>query len=69
VTELSGVIQGVILSENDDKWSWLHDTTGEFSVKSTYDFLSNLTIDRSCFSLEYLSAFKAIWKCTAPSKC
>jgi hypothetical protein len=68
VTELLGVIQGVTLAEREDKWSWQHDTTSEFSVKSTYDFLSNLTIDRNCFSLECLSAFKAIWKCTAPSK-
>jgi hypothetical protein len=37
-------------------------------VKYTYILVSGLMADRGRLSTELSSAFKAIWKCTAPSK-
>jgi hypothetical protein len=43
-------------------------TRGEYSVKSTYEVVSNLLIIRNSVSPDLETAFKAIWKCYSPSK-
>ncbi|KAK2400451.1 hypothetical protein QL285_050153 [Trifolium repens] len=39
VTRLRELLQSVVLSSNEDYWSWLPDSEGVFSVKSSYKFL------------------------------
>jgi hypothetical protein len=68
VEELFGVLQGAILSDQEDRWSWKHDVNGDFSMKSTYSLVFNLMAERGSFLHEQAMAFKAIWKCSAPSK-
>jgi hypothetical protein len=68
VEELFGVLQGAILSDQEDRWSWKHDVNGDFSMKSTYSLVFNLMAERESFSQDQATAFKAIWKCPAPSK-
>jgi hypothetical protein len=68
IEELVEVLQTTNLTDNEDKWRWTIDPNGEFSVKSTYVFLSDLLVDRGNLSGDQISAFKAIWKCPAPSK-
>jgi hypothetical protein len=68
VDELVESLQHVVLSDQVDKWSWAHDSTGDFSVKSTYVLVSDLLADRVDSSGEKIAAFKSLWKCPAPSK-
>jgi hypothetical protein len=68
VEEIVGVLREVNLTALEDRWCWIHDTNGEFSVKFTYAHVFNLMIERGSFSQAQASAFKAVWKCPAPSK-
>ncbi|MCH99327.1 ribonuclease H protein, partial [Trifolium medium] len=66
--ELVLIINSVTLSCEEDKWEWKLDKNGVFSVKSTYELVSKLLITTRSTTQEQVSAFKAIWKCPAPSK-
>jgi hypothetical protein len=48
--EIVGVLQEVNLTECGDRWSWMHESNGEFSVKSTYTLVFNLMVERGSLS-------------------
>ncbi|PNY09187.1 ribonuclease H [Trifolium pratense] len=66
--ELLMIISPVSLSEAVNKWVWRPEKGEGFTVKSTYALVSDMIIARGSISQEKQSAFKAIWKCPAPSK-
>jgi hypothetical protein len=66
--ELLMLINQTSLSMEEDYWVWRLDKEGLFSVKSTYTAISNMLITGSSVTPEEGTAFKAIWKCNAPSK-
>jgi hypothetical protein len=68
VEELMTVLQPIVLTAQEDKWSWILELDGDFSVKSTYILVSGLMADRGRLPTELSTAFKAIWKCPTPSK-
>ncbi|GAU35033.1 hypothetical protein TSUD_103560 [Trifolium subterraneum] len=68
VEQFLEVLNGVILTDQDDNWRWKPDSNGIFSVKSTYELVSNLMSDRGRITPEQASAFKFLWKGLAPSK-
>ncbi|MCI96977.1 hypothetical protein A2U01_0118277, partial [Trifolium medium] len=65
--ELKAIIDAVNLSEEEDIWRWKPEENEEFSVKSAYVLVCNLLIARENIALGKASAFKAMWKCPAPS--
>jgi hypothetical protein len=66
--ELMVVLNTVVLSDEQDKWVWKPDSNGVFSVKSTYVVVSIMLMGRREMDCYLASAFKSLWKCTAPSK-
>jgi hypothetical protein len=68
VVELLDLINTVALSDSIDKWGWRPEKNADFSVKSTYLSVSNLS------NLEVLKAhwhghiFSCLWKTPSPSK-
>jgi hypothetical protein len=68
VEQLRDVVNAITLSDLEDKWRWKPDEEGEFSVKSTYALISNLSAGRGNWDDNLAAAFKALWNCPAPSK-
>ncbi|WJX91754.1 hypothetical protein P8452_73481 [Trifolium repens] len=68
VEQLMDVVNAITLSDFEDKWRWKSDVDGEFSVKSTYALISNLSAGRGNWDNNLAAAFKALWNCPAPSK-
>jgi hypothetical protein len=66
--ELIGVLNTVVLTDEEDRWIWKPDPNGGFSVKSTYEVVSIMLMGRREIDNQLASAFKSLWKCTAPSK-
>jgi hypothetical protein len=66
--EMLALLNSISLSGVDDRWGWRPKKGEDYSVKSTYDLVSDLFITRENIPLDRKSAFKAIWKCPAPSK-
>jgi hypothetical protein len=66
--ELLLLLRAVTLSQEADGWGWRPEQGGEYTVKSTYDFVSSLIIDRTVVSADLEMVFKWIWKCLVPSK-
>jgi hypothetical protein len=62
------LLDNVTRSTEEDRWEWRPENGGVFSVKSTYLLVSNMLVTGAAVSPEAASAFKAIWKCPAPSK-
>jgi hypothetical protein len=46
------VLQTINLTDGEDKWSWTIDYSGEFSVNSTYSFVSEMLVERVNLSKE-----------------
>jgi hypothetical protein len=46
VEELMTVLQPIVLTAQEDKWSWILELDEDFSVKSTYIPMSGLMADR-----------------------
>jgi hypothetical protein len=57
--ELVEVLHTINLTEGEDKWSWTIDSSGEFSVNSTYSFVSEMLVERVNLSKEQIVAFKS----------
>jgi hypothetical protein len=66
--ELNVLLGLVVLSLEEDGWGWRPEQGGDFTVKSTYDLVSNLITERNLIHQYQVLGFKAIWKCMAPSK-
>jgi hypothetical protein len=62
------LINSVTLSTEEDKWRWRPDANGEFSVKYTYEFVSEMLVGQRIIDDQQAAAFKAIWKFPVPSK-
>ncbi|KAK2406586.1 hypothetical protein QL285_042301 [Trifolium repens] len=66
--ELTSMLNSVILSTVADGWGWKLEKEEGFSVKSSYDYVSRLLVDRNQVLREQETAFDVIWKCKVPSK-
>jgi hypothetical protein len=56
------------LNDDEDRWGWEPERGADFTVKSTYRIVSNLSsLELSVPPLDS-RIFSAIWKCPAPSK-
>lgn len=62
VGDLLTVLQQANLTEDKgDKWTWLADSSGSFTVKSAYVFMQGFELEES------IMAFEHLWKGLAPS--
>jgi hypothetical protein len=68
VTRLRELLQSVVLSSNEDYWSWLPDSEGVFSVKSSYKFLMEELQPNDEMREEMVVVFGQIWDSPTPSK-
>jgi hypothetical protein len=66
--ELLAIINPVNLSVGDDRWGWVPEGGGPFSVKSTYLMVFSLAAPVILSSQWHGGTFSSIWKCPAPSK-
>jgi hypothetical protein len=62
------IIDNINLSAVVDRWGWIPDKGGEFTVKTTYELVVKMFIASGDLSPEEKFAFKVIWKSLAPSK-
>jgi hypothetical protein len=62
------LLNPVSMSLQEDQWVWRPDDGGNFSVKSTYELVSNMLNMEPAISPEEATVFKVIWKCPTPSK-
>jgi hypothetical protein len=68
VTRLRELLQSVVLSSNEDYWSWLPDSEGVFSVKSSDKFLMEELQPNDEMREEMVVVFGQIWDSPTPSK-
>jgi hypothetical protein len=67
--ELMGLINPVIISlDDEDSWGWVPERGAEFTVKSTYRTVSNLSVHDEVIARWNAPVFTNIWNCPAPSK-
>jgi hypothetical protein len=66
--ELMETINSVELSEEEDRWGWVFNGGGDFTVKSTYWSVVNLFVPMDPVGLIESKAFSSLWKSGAPSK-
>ncbi|MCI22238.1 F-box family protein, partial [Trifolium medium] len=62
------VIRGASLLADEDRWIWVEEGDGMFSVKSCYNLLSRLVTPNLPLSGLDSFVFNYIWKSSAPSK-
>jgi hypothetical protein len=65
---LKGVINGVLLSNDDDRWCWRPEKDATFSVKSAYSLVFNWSNPSAGITKWQGKIFNEIWKCPTPSK-
>ncbi|XP_057443839.1 uncharacterized protein LOC130735993 [Lotus japonicus] len=58
---LSTLTSATLVEGKDDKWVWMANEEGHYSVKSAFQLLQGLTI------AEPILEFETLWKCFAPS--
>jgi hypothetical protein len=68
LANLLNVLHPVTLSEEDDRWRWRPEEGNDFTVKSTFLLISNLSMPAVLIPTWHAEAFKVIWKCLTPSK-
>jgi hypothetical protein len=68
VKNLEDLLEAVVLSSEDDSWSWLPDTGNGFSVKSSYKLLTGELMFDEVADLELVEVLNQIWESAAPSK-
>jgi hypothetical protein len=68
VDNLMALLEEVVFNGDEDRWTWIPDEDGLFSVKSSYTILENIfLVDEGVGVLEE-GVFSLIWKSPAPSK-
>ncbi|KAK2446576.1 hypothetical protein QL285_017365 [Trifolium repens] len=68
LSDLREVINNVTLVNERDRWGWIPNAGGDFSVKSAYDTVVKLFVPMESMEQVYTRAFATLWKCVAPSK-
>jgi hypothetical protein len=66
--ELNEVINGVMFSEEDDRWCWRSENDAAFTVKSAYHLVFNLSNPEVTMQQWHGKIFNSIWKSPTPSK-
>jgi hypothetical protein len=62
------ILNRATISTTNDSWSWKHDPSGFYSVKSVFLVLGCLTVDEAIFSVEEKRLLPKVWKTWSPSK-
>jgi hypothetical protein len=68
VARLRNSLEMVRLSSEEDRWKWVAEVDGSFSVKSTYVLLANLLRPSDVLGGDLVEVFDHIWESSAPSK-
>jgi len=63
-----GLLEGVNLGTEEDRWEWLGEEGGSFSVKSSYNVLELISLLDDDLCLLEEGVFSLLWKSPAPSK-
>ena len=61
-------LNGILLGEEEDRWWWLPEENGVFSVKSLYRVLEEVVLEDDRLSVEEEGVFVKLWKSLASSK-
>jgi hypothetical protein len=68
LNEMLVIINSAVLTGESDRWGWRLEKDEDFTVKSTYELVSNMLLPSGDIASEKKQAFKAIWNCPVPSK-
>jgi hypothetical protein len=68
LNDLLLLLNSVTVSVEEDRWNWLGGDGDTFTVSSAYATVVEMLLPRGVISFQQESAFKLIWKCSAPSK-
>jgi len=68
VDNLMALLEGVVFGSEEDRWDWLADEEGMFSVKSAYSILENIFLVEEGLGALEEEVFSLLWKSLAPSK-
>jgi len=68
IDNMLALLEGVVLGSEEDRWVWLPDEGGTFSVKSSYSVLEAITLLEEDTSTLEEGVFSLLWKSPAPSK-
>jgi hypothetical protein len=68
VVLLENHLEAVVLSLEVDRWCWLPDSEGLFSVKSSYNLLWDLIRNDDAVLVEGVDVIAQLWDSAAPSK-
>jgi len=68
IDNLMTLLEGVILGTEEDRWEWIPDESGTFSVKSSYTVLELISLLDDDLSPLEKGFFSLLWKSPAPSK-
>jgi hypothetical protein len=66
--ELENVLNGVVLTEVEDRWLWKPNGEDGFTVKSLYGYLHKELLPHNILSPFAQFAFKNVWRSAVPSK-
>jgi hypothetical protein len=68
VVQLKEALALVVLSDDRDRWVWVPNSSGAFTVNSTYWYIINLFVPQNLIGMYESQAFVSLWNCRAPSK-
>jgi hypothetical protein len=66
--ELKELLNGVLISEEVDSWSWQPESDKVFTVKSAYDVVAKLSVSTTENVQWHAKVFQSLWKSPTPSK-